>query len=58
MTEPELEIPRALTEAELLAQKRRNVWLAVSLVAFVVIVLAVTIVRISEGGASVADGGF
>jgi len=49
---------RAFTEAELAARKRRNVWLALALAGFVVAVLVVTMVRISQGDGSMADGGF
>ncbi len=39
-----------LTPDELAARNRRNVWLALALVAFVLIVGAVTVIRISETG--------
>jgi hypothetical protein len=37
---------RPLTEAEVKARKGRNLWLALSLLAFVLLVLAITIVRL------------
>jgi len=48
---------RPLTDAETRARNRRNLWLALALVAFVVIVLAITIVRLS-GDPSMPDAGF
>ena len=53
---PEFEV-RPLTAEELSARKRRNLWLALALASFVVLVLAITIVRLSSG-ADMADGGF
>ncbi len=52
------ETEQVLSEAELAARKRRNLWLALALGAFVVTVLVVTMVRISQGSATMADGGF
>jgi len=48
---------RPLTEEEAKARGRRNIWLALALVAFVVMVLAVTVVRLSQN-AGMPDGGF
>ncbi|MEM0986489.1 MAG: hypothetical protein AAGJ32_09600 [Pseudomonadota bacterium] len=55
--EPVISSP-VFTEAEDRARKRRNVWLGLGLAAFVVVVLMVTMVRISQGGAAMPDGGF
>jgi hypothetical protein len=52
----ELEV-RPLTAEEAKARGRRNIWLALALVAFVVMVLAVTVVRLSQN-AGMPDGGF
>ena len=46
-----------LTEEELSARKRRNLWLAAALVGFVALVLVITVVRLSQG-AVMPDGGF
>ena len=37
-----------LTDAELSARKRRNVWLAAGLVAFIVLIFTVTVLRLSR----------
>lgn len=50
--------PRPLTEEELKARKRRNLWLALALAAFVIAVLVITMVRLSGGTAPTPDGGF
>ncbi|MCI4644252.1 MAG: hypothetical protein MRY64_05665 [Hyphomonadaceae bacterium] len=57
MAEPEKFEPRRLTEEELKARKRRNLWLALALGAFVVAVLAITMIKLSQG-AAMPDGGF
>ena len=54
MTDPVTE-PTTDTQAVLNAQKRRNVWLAWALVAFVVIVGVTTAVRIQEADFSGGD---
>lgn len=41
----------ALTPEQLAARKKRNLWLALALVGFVVLVGATTAIRISENGA-------
>ena len=46
-----------LSEAELAARKKRNLWLALSLVGFVALVLMVTFVRLSQTTV-MPDGGF
>ena len=43
------EAPRPLTPEEDKARKRRNVWLAVALFGFVVLVAAVTMIRLGTG---------
>ncbi|MEO0816127.1 MAG: hypothetical protein AAFX86_02355 [Pseudomonadota bacterium] len=48
---------RPLTEEEANARGKRNFWLALALVAFVAMVLAITIIRLSQG-TGMADGGF
>lgn len=48
---------RPLTEEEAKARGKRNIWLALALVAFVIMVLAVTVVRLSQN-AGMPDGGF
>ncbi|MEL6568126.1 MAG: hypothetical protein AAFQ22_06885 [Pseudomonadota bacterium] len=48
---------RPLTEEEARARGKRNLWLALALVAFVAMVLAITIIRLSQG-TGMADGGF
>ncbi|MEL7042143.1 MAG: hypothetical protein AAGL90_11510 [Pseudomonadota bacterium] len=53
MTEPE--VTHADADALLKAQKRRNVWLAFALVAFVVIVGVTTAIRIQETDFSGGD---
>ncbi|MEM9738336.1 MAG: hypothetical protein AAF829_00570 [Pseudomonadota bacterium] len=53
----EIEV-RPLTDEEAKARGRRNVWLALALVAFVMLVLTITIVRLSQGIGAMADGGF
>lgn len=58
MDETKHDAPQPMTDAELAARGRRNVWLGLALAAFVVIVLAVTVVRISQGSAAMPDGGF
>ena len=50
------EIP-PLSEEETTARSRRNLWLALALVGFVVLVLAITFVRLSQNSA-MPDGGF
>ena len=57
MTERENTQPRPLTEEEVKARKKRNLWLALSLAAFVVAVLIITMIKISESGA-VPRGGY
>ena len=57
MSKPEKFELRPLTEAELKARKRRNLWLALALGAFVLAVLAITMVKLSQGTA-MPDGGF
>ncbi|MEO0465186.1 MAG: hypothetical protein AAF216_01480 [Pseudomonadota bacterium] len=47
----------ALSEEELTARKRRNLWLALALVGFVGLVLLVTVIRLSQG-VEMPDGGF
>ena len=51
---PEL---RPLTAEELAARKRRNLWLALALVGFVVLVMVITIIRLSADP-SMPDRGF
>jgi len=48
---------RPLTEEEAKARGRRNIWLAIALVAFVAMVLAITVIRLSQN-TGMADGGF
>ncbi len=58
MSEPDPDFePRQLTPEELKARKRRNLWLGLSLFAFVVAILIITMIRISGTGA-VPRGGF
>ena len=57
MTERENTQPRPLTEEAVKARKKRNLWLALSLAAFVVAVLIITMIKISESGA-VPRGGY
>lgn len=40
---------RPLSEAELAARRRRNVWLALALAGFVVLVGLVTVIRLGSG---------
>lgn len=40
---------RPLTEAELAARRRRNVWLALALAGFVVLVGLITVIRLGSG---------
>lgn len=56
MTEFEKE-GRQLTEEEVRARKRRNLWLALALVGFVVLVMAITVVRL-QGFTAATDGGY
>lgn len=37
-----------LTDAELAARKRRNLWIAVGLVAFIVLIFVTTVLRLSR----------
>ena len=55
MTEANVELSVEHEAARLKAQKRRNAWLAVSLVAFVVIVGVTTAIRIQETDFSGGD---
>ncbi|MEM1104887.1 MAG: hypothetical protein AAGH87_00745 [Pseudomonadota bacterium] len=48
---------RAMTPEEAKARSRRNIWLALALVGFVALVLATTVVRLSQN-AGMPDGGF
>lgn len=48
---------RPLTAEEAKARGKRNIWLALALVAFVAMVLAITVVRLSQN-AGMPDGGF
>ena len=57
MTQEKPFVVRTLTEAESKARKRRNLWLALSLFSFVLIVLAITMVRLSQNIAGNAAGG-
>lgn len=41
--------PRPLDEDARKAQKRRNLWLALALIAFVVLVIATTMIRLGSG---------
>ncbi len=43
------EAPRPLSDAEVKARNRRNLWLAFALVGFVVLVAAVTMARLGAG---------
>jgi hypothetical protein len=49
MTEDRDDAPVLLTEDARRAQKRRNLWLALALVAFVVLVAVTTILRLGGG---------
>lgn len=49
--------PRPLTPEELKARKRRNLWLGLALFAFVIAVLAITMIRLGQG-TGMPDGGF
>lgn len=48
---------RPLSEEEAKARGKRNIWLALALVAFVAMVLAITVIRLSQN-AGMPDGGF
>lgn len=48
---------RVLTDQEVKARKRRNLWLALALVGFVFLVMAITIVRL-QGFSVATDGGY
>lgn len=50
-------VVQRLSEDELAARKKRNLWLALSLVGFVALVLMVTFVRLSQTTV-MPDGGF
>ncbi|MEM7767332.1 MAG: hypothetical protein AAF253_07565 [Pseudomonadota bacterium] len=58
MSDPKTDTPQGLSDAEIAARNRRNLWLGLGLLAFVLIVLAVTMVRISQGTLTPPDGGF
>ncbi len=57
MTEPEQSGTAARSQAELAAQKKRNVWLAFALVTFVALVGVTSAIRISNSDFS-KNGGF
>lgn len=56
MSEPAPIIPQPLTAEQRAAQKRRNVWLALALVAFVVLVGVTTVIRIQDTDMSKSEG--
>lgn len=46
-----------MTPDELKARKRRNVWIALSILAFVALVFAITLTKLGGNAASMAGGG-
>lgn len=55
--DPNFEV-RPLSDDEAKARKRRNLWLALALVGFVILVGVITVVRLSQGINMSPDGGF